>query len=142
MSPGAPPAATRGAWWRHLWIYLWTGPTTAVGLMVLLAALATGGRVRRVGGVLECWGGATRALLARWPFRAGAMTLGHVILGAGPRSLEHSRAHELVHVRQAERWGPFFLPAYLGAGLWATLRGRHPYRDNPFEIEARRLSGG
>lgn len=127
--------------WRDLWIYLWASPTTGLGLVVLLAALATGGRMRRVGGVLECWGGATRLLLARGPIRASAMTLGHVILGAGPRTLDRCRAHELVHVRQAERWGPLFLPAYLAAGLWALLRGRHPYRDNPFEREARRVAG-
>lgn len=123
-----------------LWRYLWAGPTTAVGLAALLAALATGGHVRRAGGVLECWGGAVQVLLGRRPFRASAMALGHVILGGSRRSLDLCRAHELVHVRQAERWGPFFLPAYLGASLWAALRGRHPYRDNPFEMEARRLS--
>lgn len=127
--------------WRGAWRYLWAGPTTAVGLAVLLATLATGGRARRAGGVLECWGGAPRALLTRWPFRASAIALGHVILGDGPGSLDRHRAHERVHVRQAERWGPLFLPAYLAASLWAALRGRHPYRDNPFEIEARRLAG-
>lgn len=122
------------SWWR----YLWAGPTTAIGLLVALLALATGGRTRRVRGVLECWGGAPRFLLTRRPFRASALTLGHVIVGASDRALERCRGHELVHVRQAERWGPLFLPAYLAAALWARLRGRHPYRDNPFEIEARK----
>ena len=40
-------------------------------------------------------------------------------------------------MRQAERWGPFFLPAYLVAGAVQLLQGRDPYRDNPFEVEAR-----
>jgi hypothetical protein len=120
------------------WRYLWAAPTTAVGLLVALLALATGGRARRMQGVVECWGGAPRRLLARRPFRASALTLGHVVVGESDRALDRCRAHELVHVRQAERWGPLFIPAYLAAGLWARLRGRHPYHDNPFEIEARK----
>ncbi len=36
-------------------------------------------------------------------------------------------------------WGPLFLPAYLLAGAWQGLRGRRPYWDNPFEVEARRV---
>jgi hypothetical protein len=131
-------ALERIAWWR----YLWVGPTTGVGLLVALAALVTGGRVRRVGGVLECSGGAARTLLRARPLRAGAITLGHVVAGVDERTLERWRAHELVHVRQAERWGPLFIPAYLVAGLWAGLRGGNPYRDNPFEIEAREKGGG
>lgn len=120
------------------WRYLWAAPTTAVGLLVTLLAIATGGRARRVHGVLECWGGVPRHLLARRPFRASAITLGHVIAGESPAALDRCRAHELIHVCQAERWGPMFIPAYLAAGLWTYLRGRHPYRDNPFEIEARK----
>lgn len=106
-----------------------------------LAALATGGRVRRVAGVLECSGGAARALLRSPPLRAGAITLGHVVAAVDDRTLERFRAHERVHVQQAERWGPLFIPAYLAAGLWAVLRGGSAYRDNPFEIEAREKSG-
>jgi hypothetical protein len=134
----ADDALERIAWWR----YLWAGPTTGVGLLVALAARLTGGRVRRVGGVLECSGGAARALLLARPLRAGAITLGHVIASVDDRTLERWRAHERVHVRQAERWGPLFIPAYLAAGLWAGLRGGNPYRDNPFEIEAREKGGG
>ena len=47
-----------------------------------------------------------------------------------------TRAHERVHVRQCERWGPLFVPAYLGVSLWLMARGRDAYRDNPFEVEA------
>jgi hypothetical protein len=46
------------------------------------------------------------------------------------------RAHEQVHVRQYERWGPLFVPAYLLSSLVELLRGRRPYRDNWFEREA------
>ena len=64
------------------------------------------------------------------------MTLGHVILGQNAQCLERSRRHEQVHVRQYERWGPLFLPAYflLSLGLW--LRRRDAYYENPFEVEA------
>ena len=48
-----------------------------------------------------------------------------------------TRAHERVHVRQYEWWGPLFVPAYLLAGLWALIHGGHPYFDNRFEREAR-----
>ena len=37
------------------------------------------------------------------------------------------RAHERVHVRQCETWGPLFVPAYLTASLWAVWRGRNFY---------------
>ena len=39
-------------------------------------------------------------------------------------------------MRQCERWGPLFLPAYLLASLAVYLRGGRAYRDNPFEREA------
>ena len=39
-------------------------------------------------------------------------------------------------MRQYERWGPFFLPAYLLSSLLQLLRGRHPYRENHFERQA------
>jgi hypothetical protein len=64
------------------------------------------------------------------------MTLGHVILGRSPSALDFVRYHEWVHVRQYERWGPLFLPAYLSCWLWLTVNGRDGYRENPFEIEA------
>ena len=54
--------------------------------------------------------------------------------------MDRCRAHELVHVRQAELLGPLFIPAYFGASVWAVLRGRHLYRDNWFEVDARRRS--
>lgn len=101
-------------------------------------ALLTGGSVARVDRTLEVSGGVLVWLLARIPFVAGAaaVTLGHVILGRAAGDLALARAHERVHVRQYERWGPFFLPAYFGCSAWLWLVGKDPYRDNPFEIEA------
>jgi hypothetical protein len=118
---------------------LWALPMTVLGLLLIPLAWLSGGHTSVVDGVIEAHGGWITAFLRRWPpFSAGAaaMTLGHVVLAMSPRDMEESRAHERVHVRQCERWGILFLPAYLGASLWALLRGRDPYRDNPFEREA------
>ncbi len=89
-----------------------------------------------VTGVLEVHGG-----FARWLLRqvgAIAMTLGHVVIAVDLYAHERTRRHERVHVRQVERWGPIFLPAYGLASIVARLRGRHYYFDNVFEIEAYR----
>ena len=67
---------------------------------------------------------------------AAALTLGHVVWGRDGQCLVRSRAHERVHVRQYERWGPLFLPAYLLSSLLQLLRGRNPYRENHFERQA------
>ena len=74
-------------------------------------------------------------------FHAIAITFGHTILGVDQRTLDGVRVHEHVHVRQYERWGPFFLPAYLTCSAWLWLRGGHPYLDNPFEVEAFQKDG-
>jgi hypothetical protein len=98
----------------------------------------TGGEVRWRAGTLEVCGGFTRLFLRLPPIRARAMTLGHVILGVDGFALEENRLHERAHVRQCERWGPFFLPAYGLASLWAWVRGGHYYLDNAFEVDAER----
>jgi len=113
--------------------YLWPAPWSLFGLALGAAMLAAGGRVRRVQGALEFSGGA----LARLPGATTAITFGHVILGRSAAGLDALRAHEQVHVRQYERWGPFFVPAYLAEGAWQWLHGRQAYRDNRFEVEAR-----
>jgi hypothetical protein len=64
------------------------------------------------------------------------MTLGHVVFGRNEVALELTRAHERVHVRQYQRWGPAFVPAYLLCFACLYLGGRDGYRDNPFEVEA------
>lgn len=90
-------------------------------------------------GVLEAWGGGVTWMLRRCvplPGGAMAMTLGHVVIGVSEAALDASRTHERVHVRQCERWGPLFIPAYLLASVIVGLRGGEMYRDNPFEREA------
>lgn len=114
--------------------YLWAAPTSVIGLIATAAALLTGGRARHARGVLEVHGG-----LVAWMLRgleASAMTLGHVVLAIDEPAHELSREHESVHVRQCERWGPLFLPAYGLASLAAWIRGQHYYFDNRFEREA------
>lgn len=123
----------------RLIVYLWALPTTLVGLIFLPLALVSGGGVRWVEGVLEIHGGWVRLFLRRCTVLRGgaaAMTLGHVVIAQDQHLMDATRSHERVHVRQAERWGPLFIPAYLLASLITLLRGGQPYRDNPFEREA------
>lgn len=119
---------------------LWASPNTALGLVGVLMALLTGGQARIVRGVVEAHGGwVTRALGWDNPWMQSsilAITFGHVVLGASAAALDFSREHERVHVRQYERWGPLFLPAYAACSLWCLLRGQHVYRQNWFEREA------
>jgi hypothetical protein len=120
--------------------YAWVLPNSIAGILLTAAALCTGGRAAIVDGVVESHGGAAAFVLRRLvPLRGGAsaMTLGHVVLGRDAGALERTRSHERVHVRQYERWGPFFLPAYVGASLIAAARGGNYYRDNSFERDAR-----
>jgi len=115
--------------------WCWALPWTLVGWAV---GVACGARPRRVGWVVEFAGGRIGWLFDRFPVRPSAMTLGHTVLGRNREVLQAVRDHELVHVRQYERWGLLFVPAYLGCSLVAWLAGRHPYFDNPFEREAYR----
>ena len=144
MSLTAPNPARRHGHAAHLvaraLVYLWALPTTAVGLLfVPLALISSRGGARVVDGVLEIHGGGIAFFLRRCTLLRGgasAMTLGHVVLGRDERLLELTRDHERVHVRQCERWGPLFLPAYGVGCLIAFARGGRMYRDNPFEREA------
>lgn len=116
---------------------LWTSPNSLLGLVVGLLTLATGGGAQVRRGVLEFHGGFARWLLNHLaPTGIIAMTLGHTILGVTTAALDVARDHEHVHVRQYERWGPLFLPAYAWCSLVAWWYGRRAYRDNYFEREA------
>ena len=120
--------------------YLWALPATVPGVLLAVLARASGGEWQRVDGVLEASGGWTARLLRTgFPFSGpvAAITFGHVVLGASAYDLDATRAHERAHVRQFERWGGLMLVLYPLAGLFAGLRGGDPYRDNPFEREAR-----
>src|SRR5512142_1361069 len=91
-------------------VRLWALPWTLVGICAGLAALAVGGRCRVRAGVIEFHGGAIAWLFERLPVGPIAMTFGHTVLGRTAAALDQARQHELVHVRQYERWGPLFVP--------------------------------
>lgn len=124
-------------WWLKFPLgWIWASPWTAVGLIIGVGSCLTGGKACRKGRTLEFHGGLAEWLLSRTPVDAIAMTIGHVIIGRTQAALDIARDHELVHVRQYERWGPLFVPAYFFMSAFVWLRGKDPYRDNPFEKEA------
>jgi hypothetical protein len=119
--------------------YLWASPATLLGLIFVPLAYLSGGKVQVVNGVIEISGGLVSQFLEHGMLvirSAGAMTLGHVVLGQDERSLVVSRRHERVHVAQYERWGPLMIPFYLISSGAAALVRKHPYWDNRFEREA------
>ena len=118
---------------------IWAAPYTLLGLLFGVIGLITGGSARIRGRVIEFYGGGVTWLVQQVLGQSTlAFTLGHTVLGQTDASLDVSRMHELVHVRQYERWGPFFVPAYLLCSLFCHLAGKDYYRDNPFEREAYR----
>ncbi len=123
------PSRARDTWGRVVRV-LWASPVSFVG--VLLAPFFD--RRSIVRGLLVCEG-------ASWPRRLGwryrAITFGHVVLAVEELD-EETFDHEDVHVAQYEVWGPVMPVAYAAASVWVALRHRHYYRDNPFEVAARR----
>ncbi|MEZ5949584.1 MAG: hypothetical protein R3C12_10290 [Planctomycetaceae bacterium] len=118
-------------------LWIWVGPWNVLGLLLGCGSLLTGGRGNRRGRTLEFHGGLADWLLRCTPVDAIAITLGHVILGRTAAALEITRSHELVHVKQYERWGPLFVPVYflLSAVVWFQGRMRIatiPSNGKPF----------
>ena len=126
----------------RLFRYLWAAPYTLLGLALGGVAVACGATIERRHGVIEICGGRIGEALAHRHGARGfsAMTLGHVILAVDLTALGQFRTHEQVHVRQDERWGLLFLPAYLLSSLVQLLRGRNPYLENHFERQAYALA--
>lgn len=118
---------------RRVAAYAWASPCTIAGVTI---GLLLGGRFTRVDGVIEIQGPRIASVLRRLWVPAVALTFGHVVFGQDDVSLHSTRNHERVHVRQYERWGIAFVPAYLGWWIVLSLRGKDGYRDNPFEVEA------
>lgn len=122
---------------------LWTSPNSAIGLLLGLAGIAFGARLR--------WQPRELALVVRrWPWGAGgALTLGNVIVHTGERldvpclTYAHRAGrgieppvsladHERAHVYQCMLLGPLFLPVYLLCGGISA--------SNPFERAADRYA--
>jgi hypothetical protein len=122
---------------HRAWRYAWASPCTAVGLLFAIPPLSLGfATARVVDGVIEiALGNASPFTRRCLPFNA--ITFGHCVLGMSTAELHRLRAHEHAHVRQYERWGAMFFLAYPLASAWQWLRGRRPYRDNGFEVQAR-----
>jgi hypothetical protein len=122
--PAAPASAPGRAVAR-----LWAAPVSALGLLLGLAGRT---RPRVAHGVwlfAPVRGPAARFLTLG---RYSAIALGHTILARSADPPAVLIAHELAHVRQAERYGPFFVPLYLG------LLAVSGYRRHPLERAARR----
>ena len=127
--------------------YVWAAPTTALGLVVVLTGLWRA-QVWVVDGVVEAHGPALAWLLSHFtlmPGGAAALTLGHVVIARDRWSLESTRAHERVHVRQCERCGPLFVPAYLRSQSFGDLARwqfllRQPVRDRSFQCGSKRAT--
>ena len=144
---------------RHPLGYLWSSPNSLVALTLALPlwllsrmlgrpTASEPAALRWHTGVLEASGGLIASVLRRAPTSgtlrrpggAAALTLGHVVFAVDRRTADRTRRHERVHVRQYERWGPLFLPAYLLATWSATRRGESGYYANRFEREAYAVS--
>lgn len=123
---------------RFLMGILWASPNTLIGLVVGTVGMCFGAKVQVSGRAIEFYEGGVKWFIQRFPNGqyTFAMTLGHVVIGQTKAALDVSRTHETVHVRQYERWGPAFIPAYLLSSLYVWTKGRRLYRDNPFEVEA------
>src|SRR5947199_9724921 len=93
---------------------LWASPYTLVGLLIGFIGLCTGGKARIRGRTNEFYEGGTKWFVTHMPHGqfTMALTLGHTILGQPDAALDICRDHELVHVRQFERWSVFMGPAY------------------------------
>lgn len=123
----APPASMAAS----VAVKFWAAPVTLVGL-VAGAGAAVPPRLRDGVVLFAPARGITGALIRRRGFAATA--LGHVVVAVEEPS-PALMAHELMHVRQAERLGPLFLPAYL------VLLAVHGYRRHPLEQAARAAVG-
>jgi hypothetical protein len=68
-----------------------------------------------------------------------AITIGEWTLAWRPLTLSE-QAHEACHVAQWRHYGPRFIPRYLRASWRAWRDGGRIYRDNRFEVAARRAA--
>ena len=122
--------------------YAWAAPATLVGMLLAVAALPFGATMRRHTGVIEVTlvpgSGEPRRERPALPFVA--ITFGHAVIARTADDHARLRSHERVHVAQYERWGAMFLLAYPAESAYQWLRGRRPYLDNRFEVEARRVA--
>ncbi len=123
---------------RYFARYLWAFPASCIGLLIVPLVMISGGTIAFCAGIIEAEGGILAVILSGIfsRFRIDAITFGHVVLGRSPESIVRCRAHERIHVRQYEKWGPIFPFLYLFSSAVAIVRGEDPYLNNIFEQEA------
>jgi hypothetical protein len=124
---------------RRTFGMVWASPISLVALLIALPVLLSRCTIFWNGRALELSGGAVSTVLRVLSFNRAidAITLGHVILARDLACAARWRAHEMVHVRQFERWGALMPIAYAAASLIAWWRGGDAYWDNAFEVDAR-----
>jgi hypothetical protein len=118
--------------------FIWAAPLTAFGVAPAFLVWLARGHARWCDGALDVHGPIARRVLTLPWLNFSAITIGHIIIARDADCCARAGAHERVHVRQGERWGPLFPLLYCGAGLWQMVLGRTFYWDNPFEVAARR----
>ena len=138
-TPSSSPLSERV---RQIAKVAWAAPCSAIGLFFGAFIILFGGRITRASGIVEITWRDNKESCGRLAnsLRFRAITFGHAVIAVTAEELHRMREHELVHVRQYERWGAAFLMAYPLAGVWQWLRGRQAYRDNYFEVQARSIS--
>jgi hypothetical protein len=140
---GERDTAARRAWFVVVTLLgiVWALPLTLLGLLSGIPILLLRGRVYAIPDstpALLIRGPIADYLLEHHPFGPmSAMAIGHVIIADQRGMTKQILTHELAHVRQASLWGALFPFAYFAASLWAWLRGRDAYWNNPFEVAAR-----
>ena len=109
---------------RLLAIIWAAAPYTLVGLTFGFLGVCTGGHARIRGRAVEFYGGIVTWLVKRLPSGQFtlAVTLGHTVLGQSDASLDVAHDHEMIHVRQYERWGPLMGPMYLLSRVGSLAR--------------------
>lgn len=117
--------------------YLWALPVTAVAFVAALVGWAKPIEVR--GGCVVCLA-SPGGLWGRFFASSGmaGTTWGGVMFICRRTDLAIGRfvTHELRHFWQARVFGPL-LPIFYGlSSAVAFANGRHPYRDNIFEVDA------
>ena len=115
----------------------WRWPNDALGR--LAAATVQGAGRRQISGVSIVEDPRFDRLFRLVPNHPTAMTFGSTVVAR--RQLDEATvSHELTHVAQYARLGPFFLPLYLLGAAWGLFRHGESYLANPFEKRAMRAA--
>lgn len=107
---------------------IWAAPLTAVGIVL---GMTTGGTWQRAEGGWIVSGGDRGAARLQSRFGFAGNAVGQIVLVRPAAPTPALLAHEMTHVRQAERLGVLIVPLYV------VLFARWGYRRHPLERAAR-----